>query len=271
METENLALLLKLLASQGDGAKRSRASSKPNTMVPEIKIPKGTKVDTLPLPKSYNDAVTGPYRRYWIRSIAEEMANLREYKVWRLQRKPKRARPIKGMFVFKWKPTEQDTLSKAKARFTMKGYSQKKNVHYRKTYVSVAALMTVYLTCIIGSELDYAIHQVDLKAAYLTAPLEPDIEMFLEPPPGVHVPDGMGLRVVQALYGSMQGAERLDTYKEKRLTALGFIRSCAEPSLYYLPKSSRMGLVIICTVVDDFLIAAPEKHINTIKHMIKSV
>ena len=183
------------------------------TMVPEIHLPKGTKVDTLPIPASYHEAVTGPYRRYWIKAIAEEMANLREYKVWRIQKKPKHARPIKGMFVFKWKPNEDGTLNKAKARFTMKGCAQKKGVHYHKTYASVAALMTVYLTCIIGTELDYSMHQVDLKAAYLSAPLEPDIEMFLDPPPGVHVPDGMGLRVMQALYGSMQGAERLDAYK----------------------------------------------------------
>ena len=51
------------------------------TLVSEIIIPKGTKVDTLPVPKSCHDAITGPYRRYWAKAIAEELTNLREYKV----------------------------------------------------------------------------------------------------------------------------------------------------------------------------------------------
>ena len=140
-------------------------SRKSHVLPAEIIIGPHVKVDTLPLPSSYEDAVTGPYRRYWTKAIATELANLREHRVWRMERLPKNARPIKGMFVFKWKPKQDGTLHKAKARFTMKGYSQKKGLHYDKTYASVAALMTVYLTCIIAVELDYPLHQTDLKAA----------------------------------------------------------------------------------------------------------
>ena len=130
----------------------------PRPLEPEIVVGPHVKVDTLPLPFSY---VTGPYRRYWIKAIAEEMANLREHRVWRTQRLPKGARPIKGMFVFKWKPKQDGTLSKSKARFTMKGYSQQRGLHYEKTYASVAALMTVYLTSIIAVELDHSLPTPD--------------------------------------------------------------------------------------------------------------
>ena len=252
-------------------ARSARTSMKTDTLPPKTVISPNTFVDTLPLPTSYEDAVTGPYRAYWSKALAEELANLREHHVWRVQRLPKHARPIKGKFVFKWKPNENNTLKKAKVRFTMKGYSQKKDVHYKKTYASVAALMAVYLTCIIAVELDYALHQTDLKAAYLTAPIEPGIEMFLDPPPGVHVQKGMGLRVCQALYGSMQGAARLDVYKEQRLTQAGFQRSCAESSLYFMSSASPFRLVIVCTVVDDFLIVCADKHMPAIKQKLRDI
>ena len=100
--------------------------------------------------------------------------------------------------------------------------------------------MTIFLTCIVAVETDMALHNTDLKAAYLTSPIEPDIEMFIETPPTVTVPEGWGLRLVKALYGSKQGAQRLDVHKEKQLTAAGFIRSCAEPSLYFLPQDSKV-------------------------------
>ena len=55
----------------------------------------------------------------------------------------------------------------------------------------------------------------------------------------------MGLKVCKTLYGSMQGAERLDAYKqEEKLTTKGFIRSCVESSLYFMPVSSIYGLVL---------------------------
>ena len=219
-------------------SKRRRRGELP----PKITVSPETFVDTLPVPKTYEEAITGPYRDYWIKAIADELDNLRNYGVWKVQRLPKNVRPVKGKFVFRWKPNAANTLDKPKARFTLKGYSQKKGIHYKKTYASVAAIMTIFLTCIVSVKLDYACHQSDLKAAYLTAPIEPDIELFMDPPPGVEVPDGYSMRVVKAIYGSMQGAERLDVYKDTKLTELGFIRSCAEPSLYFMsqdsPKSS---------------------------------
>ena len=222
-------------------ARSARTRSSNKSLPPAITIPPGTFVDQLPLPKSYEDAITGPYRLYWIKAIAAEMDKLRMHGVWRLQKLPKDAKPISGKMVYKWKQNDDNTVSKAKARFTMLGYRQRKGRDYKKTYASVAALMTIYLTCIVGVVCDFAIHQTDLESAYLTAPIEPDVEMFLNPPPTIEVPAGMGLRVCKALYGSMQGAERLDAYKEEKLTAKRFIRCNAEPSLYFMPSSSPWG------------------------------
>ena len=167
--------------------------------------------------------------------------------------------------------TSRNTLHKPKVRFTMKGFTQQKGKHYAKTHASVAAIMTIYLTCIVAVEADMTLHNTDLRAAYLTAPIEPGIEMFIEPPPIVQLPEGWGLRVCKAIYGSRQGAQRLDVHKEKQLTAQGFIRSCAEPSLYFLPRDSVFGLVLITTVVDDFLICCRDEHMEAVKNKLHAI
>ena len=216
----------------------ARANGGDAGLVPEIVIGPKQTIDTLPLPKSYKDAVTGPYRKYWIRAVAEELANLRNYKVWRKEPLPKDAQPIRGKFVWKWKGDENNYLLKAKARFTLQGCCQVKYIHYKKTYAPVAYATTLRVALKLGVDLDYCIDVTDLKAAYLTAFLEPDLTLFMEPPPGVEVERGFGLRLIRALYGSMQGAQRLDVLKHKVLESLGFIRMSSETSVYYTPLSS---------------------------------
>ena len=242
-------------------AQKARAN-RPTGPLPEpITISPDTFVDKLPLPKSYDDAVLGPYRHYWIPAIASEIANLKNYGVWKLQQLPIDAIPVKGKFVFRWKPDSNNHLEKAKARFTMKGCCQKKNVHYKKTYAPVAYAQSVRVGLKLGVDLDYCIDVTDLEAAYLTAGIEPDISLFIEPPPGVNVPEGYGLRLVKALYGSMQGAQLLDVLKHTALENLGFKRMASETSVYYMPFDSELGLVILITIVDDFVIIAKTRDI----------
>ena len=252
---QRTATFEKILAN---AAKTARAG-KP--LPPPIEIPPDTYVDTLPLPKSYEDAVLGPYRNYWIPAIANEITNLKNYGVWKLQELPMDAIPVKGKFVFKWKPDSNNHLSKAKVRFTMQGCCQRKGLHYKKTYAPVAYAQSVRLGLKLGVDLDYCIDVTDLEAAYLTANIEPDISLFIEPPPGVDVPDNYGLRLVKALYGSMQGAQRLDVLKHNSLEKLGFKRMLSETSVYFSPMDSDLGLVIIITIVDDFVIVAKNRAI----------
>ena len=138
--------------------------------------------------------MTGPYRRYWIKEIAEELANLRNYKVWRKEKLSDGVQPIKGKFVWKWKGDQHNHLEKAKAHFTLQGCRQIKGLHYRKTYAPVVFATTLRVVLKLAVDLDYCVDVTDLKAAYLTAHLEPDVTLFMDPPPGVDVEEGFGLR-----------------------------------------------------------------------------
>ena len=144
----------------------------------------------------------------------------------------------------------------------MQGCRQKKGIHYRKTYAPVAYAATLRIVMKLAVDLDYCLDVTDLKAAYLTAHLEPNVVLFLEPPPGIEVEDGFGLRLIRALYGSMQGAQRLDVMKHNSLESLSFTRMAAETSVYFTKPKSELGLSIIAMVVDDFLIMARDRRIK---------
>ena len=146
----------------------SRKKHSTDDLVPAITIPPDAFVDQLPLPKNYDDAVTGPYRNYWIPAIANELKNLRQYKVWQKQKVPEGIIPVRGRFVFKWKPDENNHLDKAKARFTMQGCTQIRGLHFQKTYAATAFIESLRFIFKLAVELNYEIDSTDLEAAYLT-------------------------------------------------------------------------------------------------------
>ena len=153
----------------------------------------------------------------------------------------------------------------------MQGFFQRKGLHYDKTYAPVAFATSLRVALKMGVELDYAMHVVDLKAAYLTADIEPHITMFLDPPPGIEVKPGYGLRLIRALYGSMQGAQRLDVLKHSVLERVGFKRMLSETSVYFSPTRSKIGLALIVTNVDDFCIVARDAAMPEIKRRLRTV
>ena len=55
----------------------------------------------------------------------------------------------------------------------------------------------------IAAKLNLEVHQIDVKSAYLNAKLEKEI--YMAPPHGFDIPDGMVLKLVKAVYGTKQG------------------------------------------------------------------
>jgi hypothetical protein len=53
------------------------------------------------------------------------------------------------------------------------------------------------------TELDLEVHQMDVKSAYLNGKLKEEI--YMEPPPGFNIPEGMVLKLNKAVYGTKQG------------------------------------------------------------------
>ena len=115
----------------------------PPSDIPEIIVPPDAKTSSIPLPKSYKEAVTGPYRRYWIEAVKSELENLRSREVWREEPLPKGSKPVPGRYVWKVKSTDTGLIAKWKARWIIQGFRQRAGHDFDKTFANVANVVTV--------------------------------------------------------------------------------------------------------------------------------
>ena len=223
----------------------------------------------IPLPSSYDDAVHGPFRSFWRPAIQREIDSLLSYKVWRLERLPRNTLVLPCKFVFKVKPNGEEPpgISKFKSRYCGKGFLQKLGVHYLCSHAPVASAITTRLIVAIATELNWPLHGMDVSNAYLNAPLDPSIVLFVRPPPTILVPTGYGLRLLKGLYGTMQGGSRWAVHKHLQLTKLGLQRNPSEPSLYH--RHDERGIILMSIIVDDFQITGwPPEAVAFMKHQL---
>jgi hypothetical protein len=74
-------------------------------------------------------------------------------------------------------------------------------------------------------------HQIDIKSAFLNAPLTEDI--FLNPPPGVNIPGNKVLKLKKAMYGLKQAPNAWHRTLTEWLGQIGFKRCDAEPCVFW--------------------------------------
>ena len=223
----------------------------------------------VPLPTGYDDAVHGPFAPFWRPAIQREIDSLLRYNVWSIEPLPRGALVLPCKFVFKVKPNGEDPpgIDKFKSRYCGKGFYQKLGVHYLCAHAPVAFAVTTRLIVAIATELGWPLHGMDVRNAYLNAPLDPSVVLFVRPPPTIHVPPGYGLRLNKGLYGTMQGGNRWAIHKHLKLVALGLTRNPSEPSLYH--RHDARGIVLMSIIVDDFQITGwPAEAVTYMKHQL---
>ena len=238
----------------------------PPSNVPEIVVPPDALASSIPVPKSYKEAVTGPYRRYWIEAIRCELENLLSRKVWREEPLPAGAKPVPGRYVWKVKRSDDGTISKWKVRYIVQGFRQRKGIDYEKTFASVANIVTVRALLAIACELGWPIEQMDVKAAYLCSKIEKNVRMYIECPKGYKLDPGKYARLLRGLYGTRQGGALWGKLRTKVLKKLGCKQSLADPSLYTRNHNGK-HLLLTC-IVDDFIITGDDEEVTLFKRQL---
>ncbi|XP_046868715.1 uncharacterized protein LOC124461204 [Drosophila willistoni] len=100
----------------------------------------------VPIPSTYEDAISGPYRSQWQEAMDKEFGALGD-------------------------------IERFKARLVAKGCSQQFGVNYTDTYAPVCRLESVRFVLAVASELDLYLHQMDVCTAYLNSDLEGTVYM----------------------------------------------------------------------------------------------
>jgi hypothetical protein len=123
-----------------------------------------TPPDASPVPSSVRTALAGPH---WRRTMEEEYAALLANHTWDLVPCPPGTNVVTGKWLFCHKLTSDGSLDRYKARWVLRGFTQRPGVDYDVTFSPVIKFATVRTILSLALSRDWAIHQLDVKNAFL--------------------------------------------------------------------------------------------------------
>ncbi|CAI7900028.1 unnamed protein product [Closterium sp. NIES-54] len=135
----------------------------------------------IPTPRSYAEAIEGPYSSQWQSAMDAEMASWKSTGTYVDEVPPPGANIVSGMWIFRVKrPPGSPPVFKA--RYVARGFSQRQGVDYFQTFSPTPKMTTLRVLLHIAAQRDYELHSLDFSTAFLQGSLHKEI--WLRRPPG---------------------------------------------------------------------------------------
>ena len=171
---------------------------------------------------------------------------------------------VGGRWVYSIKDGGNDT-ELFKARYVAKGYSQIYGLDYFETFAPTAKLTSLRILFQIAAQENLVIHQMDVKSAYLNAPI--DVKIYLEQPKGYTDEDFVWL-LNKSIYGLKQSGRQWNAVIHKFFINHKFKRSEVDACVYFFRMGN--GVIIILIWVDDIILASNlVEYLNKTKNLLK--
>lgn len=101
---------------------------------------------------------------------------------------------------------DQNGGERYKARYVAKGYSQVQDIYYHETFAPTARVTSIRSLAQLALLNDMVVHQMDVKSAYLNAPIDPEI--YMEQSEGFEKKGKNGGKLVYKLKKSLYGLKQ---------------------------------------------------------------
>ena len=233
-------------------------------------------------PDTFKAAMNGPQAEHWYKAMKEEVDSLLENNVWTEMKSPTYANILQGRWVYRRKINADGTIAKYKARWVAKGFNQVYGVDYDETFASLVKPMSYRPLFAIAAQEDWEIHQMDVRTAFLNAPL--DEEVYVQKPTGydgiraddfqlAKVDEALTPRNVcrlnRALYGLKQAPRAWYLTLKYFLVTQGMQPMDSDQAAF--KKASGPPDLFLAVYVDDILLFGPSKPaLNTMKAALKT-
>ncbi|CAI7771109.1 unnamed protein product [Closterium sp. NIES-53] len=183
----------------------------------------------IPTPRSYAEAIEGPYTSQWQSAMDAEMASSKSTGTYFNEVPPPRVNIVSGMWIFR-------------------------GVDYFQTFSPTLKMTTLQVLLHVAAQRDYELHSLDFSTASLQGSLHEEI--WLRRPPGFigSFPPGTQWSLRRPVYGLRQAPREWHDTLRTTLAALGFAPSSADPSLF-LRTDTSLQLFYILVYVDDLVFA----------------
>jgi hypothetical protein len=204
-----------------------------------------------PVPRSYRAALADPN---WWTAMEEEYSALLDNKTWDLVPRPSHSNIVTGKWVFKHKFTSDGSLERYKARWVLRGFTQRPGIDFFETFNPVVKPAIVQTVLSLALSHGWPIHQLDVNNAFLQGTLSETV--YCAQPSGfedsVH-PDYV-CRLNRSLYGLKQAPRAWYSRFASHLFQLGFTETKSDTSLFAYRKGEDMTYLLL--YVDDIVLTA---------------
>ncbi|CAI7843695.1 unnamed protein product [Closterium sp. NIES-54] len=185
----------------------------------------------IPTPRSYAEAIEGPYSSQWQSAMDAEMASWKSTGTYVDEVPPPGANIVSGMWIFRVKrPPGSPPVFK---------------------------MTTLWVLLHVAAQRDYELHSLDFSTAFVQGSLHEEI--WLRRPPGFtgSFPPGTQWSLRRPVYGLRQSPREWHDTLRTTLAALGFAPSTTDPSLFLCTDTSLPPFYIL-VYVDDLVFATAD-------------
>jgi hypothetical protein len=201
------------------------------------------------VPSSIRTALLDPH---WRRAMEEEYAALVASQTWDLVPCPPGTNVVTGKWIWTHKRWADGSLERYKARWVLRGFTQRPGVDYDETFSPVVKPATVRTVLSLALARSWPVHQLDVKNAFLHGALTETV--YCCQPTGFVDSSRLDMvcRLNRSLYGLKQAPRawhsRLATY----LVTLGFVEAKSDTSLFVHHHGAETAYLLL--YVDDIVL-----------------
>jgi hypothetical protein len=186
--------------------------------------------------------------------MEEEYAALLANHTWDLVPRPPGTNVVTSKWLFRHKLTSDGSLDRYKARWVLRGFTQRPGVEYDEIFSPVVKFATVRAVLSLALSRDWVIHQLDVKNAFLHGTLTETV--YCSQPTGFIDADCPDLvcRLNRSLYGLKQAPWAWYSRFASYLASIGFVEAKSDTSLFIY----RCGddTVYLLLYIDDIVLMA---------------
>ncbi|CAI7829745.1 unnamed protein product [Closterium sp. NIES-53] len=218
----------------------------------------------IPTPRSYAEAITGPYSSQWQAAMDAEMASWKSTGTYVDEVPPPGVNIVDGMWIFRVKRPPGSPPA-FKARYVARGFSQRQGVDYFQTFSPTLKMTTLRVLLDVAAQRDYELHSLDFSTVFLQGSLHKEI--WLRRPPGFtgSFPTGTQWSLRQPVYGLRQAPRKWHDTLRTTLATLGFVPSTADPSLFLRTDTSLPPFYVLVYVANLVFATANTEALTLLK------
>jgi hypothetical protein len=186
--------------------------------------------------------------------MEEEYAALLANQTWDLVPRPPGSNIVTGKWIWTHKRRADGSLERYKARWVLRGFTQRPGIDYAETFSPVVKPATVRTILSLALERSWPVHQLDVKNAFLHGTLTETV--YCSQPTGFvdsSRPD-LVCRLNKSLYGLKQAPRAWYSRFATFLQTLGFTEAKSDTSLFIYHYGGETAYLLL--YVDDIVLTA---------------